>query len=140
MNIRTFISSTGYLLYWSTFLQRETIICQFRTIYSVEAQPRANERVKKGMEQLLRNTVVGYDTVNTESSSMHLETGKIRYAMMPVWLLSTRYRGKVYKFAMNAQTGKFVGELPISWRKFWGIFALITGIVTAVGTVLQIFM
>ena len=41
---------------------------------------------------------------------------------------------------MNAQTGKFVGELPISWRKFWGIFALITGIVTAVGTVLQIFM
>ena len=71
---------------------------------------------------------------------MHLETGKIRYAMMPVWLLSTRYRGKVYKFAMNAQTGKFVGELPISWRKFWGIFALITGIVTAVGTVLQIFM
>ena len=109
-------------------------------IDSVEAQPRANERVKKGMEQLLRNTVVGYDTVNTESSSMHLETGKIRYAMMPVWLLSTRYRGKVYKFAMNAQTGKFVGELPISWRKFWGIFALITGIVTAVGTVLQIFM
>ena len=96
--------------------------------------------MKKGMEQLLRNTVVGYDTVNTESSSMHLETGKIRYAMMPVWLLSTRYRGKVYKFAMNAQTGKFVGELPISWRKFWGIFALITGIVTAVGTVLQIFM
>ncbi|MBD9061543.1 MAG: hypothetical protein EGR45_05925 [Ruminococcaceae bacterium] len=109
-------------------------------IDSVEAQPRANERVKKGMEQLLRRTVVGYDTVNTESSSMHLETGKIRYAMMPVWLLSTRYRGKVYKFAMNAQTGKFVGELPISWRKFWGIFALITGIVTAVGTVLQIFM
>ena len=37
MNICTFISSTGYLLYWSTFLQRETIICQFRTIYSVEA-------------------------------------------------------------------------------------------------------
>ena len=40
MNIRTFISSTGYLLYWSTFLQRETIFCQFRTIYSVEAPPK----------------------------------------------------------------------------------------------------
>lgn len=107
---------------------------------SVEAQPRANERVKKGMEQLLRNTVVGYDTVTTQSSSMRLETGEIRYAMLPVWILSTKYRGKVYKFAMNAQTGKFVGELPVSWSKFWGIFALITGIVTVLGTVLQIFM
>ena len=107
---------------------------------SVEAQPRANERVKKGMEQLLRNTLVGYDTVTTQSSSMRLETGEIRYAMLPVWILSTKYRGKVYKFAMNAQTGKFVGELPVSWSKFWGIFALITGIVTVLGTVLQIFM
>ncbi len=109
-------------------------------ISSVDAQPRANERVKKGMEQLLTATVVGYDTVTAQSSSMRLETGNIRYAMMPVWILSTKYRGKIYKFAMNAQTGKFVGELPVSWRKFWGIFALITGIVTALGTALQIFL
>lgn len=107
---------------------------------SVDAQPRANERVKAGMEQLLRNTVVGYDTVTKQSSSMRLQTGKIRYAMLPVWILSTNYRGKVYKFAMNAQTGRFVGELPVSWRKFWGIFALIAGIVTVLGTVLQLFL
>ena len=107
---------------------------------SVEAQPRANERVKKGIEELLRNTVVGYDTVTRQSSSVRLETGKIRYAMMPVWILSTNYRGKIYKFAMNAQTGKFVGELPVSWRKFWGIFAAITGVVTVIGTLLQLFM
>lgn len=109
-------------------------------ISSEDAQPRANERIKKGMEVLLRNTVVGYDTVTTQTSNCRLQTGNVRYAMMPVWILSTRYRGKVYKFAMNGQTGKFVGELPVSWRKFWGIFALITGVVTALGTVLQIFM
>lgn len=107
---------------------------------SVQAQPRANERVKAGMEQLLRNTVVGYTTVTTQSSRTRLETGKIRYAMLPVWILSTRYRGKIYKFAMNAQTGKFVGELPISWGKFWAIFAGITAAVTAVGTVIQLFL
>lgn len=109
-------------------------------IDSVDAQPRANERVKSGMEELLENTVVGYDTVTRQSGSVRLETGKIRYAMLPVWILSTNYRGKIYKFAMNAQTGRFVGELPISWRKFWGIFALITGIVTVLGTVIQLFL
>lgn len=109
-------------------------------IDSVEAQPRANERVKAGMEELLRNTVRGYDTVTTQNTNMRLETGKIRYAMLPVWILSTNYRGKIYKFAMNAQTGRFVGELPISWRKFWAIFASITAAVTAIGTALQIFL
>lgn len=60
--------------------------------------------------------------------------------MLPVWILSTNYRGKVYKFAMNAQTGRFVGELPVSWKKFWGIFAIITAAVTAIGTVLQMIL
>ena len=109
-------------------------------IDSVEAQPRANERVKAGMEQLLTNTVKGYDSVTTENTNMRLETGKTRYAMLPVWILSTKYRGKIYKFAMNAQTGRFVGELPISWKKFWAIFAGITAAVTAIGTALQFFL
>lgn len=107
---------------------------------SVAAQPRANERVKNGMQELLRNTVVGYDTVSTKSTNMHLNTGRIRYAMLPVWVLSTNYRGKIYKFAMNAQTGKFVGELPVSWRKFWAIFAAISVGVGIIGTLLQLFM
>ena len=109
-------------------------------IDSQVAQPRANERIKAGMEQLLRNTVKGYDTVTTQNSSVRLQTGEIRYAMLPVWILSTNYRGKVFKFAMNAQTGRFVGELPVSWKKFWGIFAIITAAVTAIGTVLQMIL
>jgi len=109
-------------------------------IDSSAAQPRANERIKAGMEELLRGTVVGYTDVIVQSSQMRLDTGKIRYAMLPVWILSTRYRGKVYKFAMNAQTGRFVGELPISWGKFWGIFAGITAAVTVIGTVIQMLL
>ena len=26
---------------------------------------------------------------------------------------------------MNGQTGKLVGDLPVSWGKFWGLFAAI---------------
>lgn len=110
------------------------------TVDSKDAQPRANERVKNGMEKLLRNTVNGYDTVTRESGSVSLKSGGIRYAMLPVWILSTSYRGKIYKFAMNGQTGNLVGELPVSMKKFWGIFALITGVVTVLGTVIQLFL
>ena len=34
-------------------------------------------------------------------------------ALFPVWLLSTSWRGENYLFAMNGQTGKFVGDLPV---------------------------
>lgn len=39
--------------------------------------------------------------------------GKARYALYPVWLLNTTWNGNQYVFAMNGQTGKFVGDLPV---------------------------
>ena len=36
-----------------------------------------------------------------------------KYALYPVWLLNTTWKGKKYLFAMNGQTGKFVGDLPV---------------------------
>ena len=39
------------------------------------------------------------------------------YALYPVWLLATTWRGRNFTFAMNAQTGKFVGDLPTDNKK-----------------------
>ena len=39
---------------------------------------------------------------------------KAKYALYPVWLLNTTWNGQRYTFAMNGQTGKIVGELPVS--------------------------
>ncbi|MCI6866591.1 MAG: hypothetical protein MR871_01330, partial [Lachnospiraceae bacterium] len=47
--------------------------------------------------------------------------GKITYALLPVWVLNTMYKGKLYTFAMNGQTGKFVGNLPSDKGKAFGI-------------------
>ena len=37
----------------------------------------------------------------------------MKYALYPVWILNTSWNGKNYLFAMNGQTGKFVGDLPV---------------------------
>ena len=78
-----------------------------------ESVERANERVKKSTESVFAATVKDYDTVETENSSIQLKNGKAKYALYPVWLLNTTWNGNQYTFAMNGQTGKFVGNLPI---------------------------
>ena len=37
--------------------------------------------------------------------------------MLPVWLLSTKWEGQNFLFAMNGQTGKMIGNLPIAKGK-----------------------
>lgn len=78
-----------------------------------ESIDRANERVKKSTEQAFAETVIGYDTVAAENISVQFHGGKAKYALYPVWLLNTTWNGNKYTFAMNGQTGKFVGDLPV---------------------------
>lgn len=93
---------------------------------------RANQRIRTSTEEEFRKTVVGYSSVIQESSNIRLKHGEVRYALLPVWILSTNYRGQIYRFAMNGQTGKFVGNLPTDWGKFWGLFAGITAAVAGI--------
>lgn len=88
----------------------------FADRYDVDAKQsvdRANTRVKKTTEDAFASTVTDYTTVNAENSNIQLHGGKAKYALYPVWLLNTTWNGNQYVFAMNGQTGKFVGNLPV---------------------------
>ena len=74
---------------------------------------RANDRVKRSTEAAFASTVTGYTTVNPENSSVRFSNGTAKYALYPVWILNTTWNGEKYTFAMNGQTGKFVGNLPV---------------------------
>ena len=88
---------------------------------------RANERVYASAQAAFASSVSGYRTVEPESSNLYFSGGRVRYVLLPVWLLNTSWEGKKFTFAMNGQTGKLVGDLPLdkaAARKwFWGIFA-----------------
>jgi DNA-directed RNA polymerase subunit RPC12/RpoP len=97
-----------------------------------ESVERANQRIKNTTEQLFASTVQGYDTFNKENGNISLKGGKAKYALYPVWLLNTTWNGNKYTFAMNGQTGKFVGDLPVdsgaAMKWFIGVSAAATAV------------
>ncbi len=101
-----------------------------------ECIDRVNSRVKRSTEDIFRSTVRGYTTVTCENSSVQLHNAVARYALYPVWLLNTTWNGNRYTFAMNGQTGKFVGDLPLDkgawWRWFLGISSAVSAAALAI--------
>lgn len=80
---------------------------------SEQSVARANERIRKSTSDMFASTVSGYSSVVPEYTNIHLKNANAKYALYPVWLLNTTWDGKQYTFAMNGQTGKFVGDLPM---------------------------
>ena len=104
-----------------------------------QCRQRADQRCEGTLEAVLCNTVTGYDACSLKQKTASLKRGKVHYALMPVWMLNTKWDGKDFLFAMNGQTGKLVGELPVNWRKCWGLFAAIAGSLSVLGSLLFIF-
>ena len=84
-----------------------------------ESIDRANQRIKRSTEEVFRSTIQGYSTVTPDGSSVKFKNGSAKYALYPVWILNTSWEGKNYTFAMNGQTGKFVGDLPLDKGAYW---------------------
>ena len=102
--------------------------------YDVDAASsieRANQRIKQSTEDAFRSTVMGYSSVTTENSNIHLQNGKARYALYPVWILNTDWNGKKFTFAINGQTGKIAGDLPMDKGAFWKWLLGVSGTATA---------
>ena len=88
-----------------------------------ECSKRADERAVNTAVSLMAESVMGYTTCVEENKNVSVRRGKVSYALMPVWMLSTKWNGKNYLFAMNGQTGRLIGDLPISKGKFFAWFA-----------------
>jgi hypothetical protein len=55
--------------------------------------------------------------------------------LLPVYILSYRYRGKLYRFLVNGQTGKCDGNKPLSWKR---ILSIVVGVAALVAIVVLI--
>lgn len=90
---------------------------------------RIKKRMSKTVEDELRSRVGVYSTVALTGSDTSENVNKVGYALLPVWMLHTKWEDKDFLFAMNGQTGKFVGDLPVDKKKL----NLLTGVALFIG-------
>lgn len=97
-----------------------------------ECAKRAAERSRNSAVQAMRNTVSGYSSVVTMQQDCVVHPRNVKYALLPVWMLATQWNGEKFLFAMNGQTGKLIGDLPVDKKKLYtycaGAFAAVTAV------------
>ncbi len=108
--------------------------------YDVEhtlGEERIRQRVGATFDQQLSASVLGYATAVPFRKNLQVSHSKARYVLLPVWMLTSRYKDKTYIFAMNGQTGKMTGTFPICAQRSAAWFAGICAGVAAVVTLIQ---
>ena len=72
------------------------------------------------------------DTHRSLDVSTHFSNINSDLCLLPIYLLSYRYKDKLYRFMVNGQTGKTAGEKPVSWVRIalavgGGLLVLVLG-------------
>ncbi|WP_224815226.1 TFIIB-type zinc finger domain-containing protein [Hasllibacter sp. MH4015] len=73
---------------------------------------------------------IGGDAQKIDRMDTHVDDVTFKHVLLPVWIAAYKYRGKSYRFVVNAQTGKVQGERPWSAGKI--ALAVIAAIVVGV--------
>lgn len=60
-----------------------------------------------------------------------------KHILLPIWISSYRYRGEVYRFLVNGQTGDVTGKAPLSVVKIVLFVLFIAAVIAAVVVLLQ---
>lgn len=87
---------------------------------------RASLRMGNSAESAMESTVE-HSNVTLLSSDFKVEDPAVSYVLLPVYLFNCEYRGKHYRYAVNGQSGKIVGEVPICKKK--SFFCFLKGLV-----------
>ena len=86
---------------------------------SAEAcRPRAEKLAKASFEQDMENDVTDQPAIDgiadVVARETHVETVRMQSCVLPVWLMHCTWGAERMLFAVNGETGKCVGDLPIS--------------------------
>ena len=106
---------------------------------SKEAYPRFEERGKKAADTAVGESTKQYTSLENRQMKTDFKRHTNMYVMLPVWSLMTKYKGKTYYLAMNAQSGKSAGKLPLSGARAMAFFASISAIATIITFVGRMF-
>ena len=104
-----------------------------RDIEQNEVAQAVQTRINGYCQQLMKDTASGYSAVQIQNYNDKIDHKKWNYTLLPVWIVTYKYRGKILPFAINGQTGKTYGELPTSAGKLLAFAAIIAAALMALG-------
>lgn len=103
---------------------------------SEKAYENVVKRITKDSKNYCINNCDGfYATKTIRSYNESINKGEIEYVLLPVWVLNIKYKDKIYKFSLNGQTGKMVGEIPVDWAK---VLSFVFGLFIVIGIILYL--
>lgn len=92
------------------------------------------QETREYAEKLLRESARGYTTVVPRRTDVKTRSEEWNYAMVPVWVITYKgNNGKMYYYAINGQTGKVCGKLPVNYGKLGAVSAVISVAVFLLG-------
>ena len=104
-----------------------------RDLEKKDVEPVIEQKMHEYAEQVLKNTMEGYDIIETESFNEKTELAAYNYNLMPVWMVTYKFNGEIIPFAINGQTGKAYGHLPVAPGKLAAVSAAIAVIIFLIG-------
>ena len=106
-----------------------------RNIEKSEISVGVNEKIKNFSARKLLDSVE-YANADIKDSSIRIGDVSWKYNLLPVWVLNYKHKDKNFIYALNGQTGKVYGELPVSFKKLGVLFAGITAAASVILTVI----
>jgi len=94
-------------------------------------------RLQRYGKEAAAASLKGYDSFECGACAVTPDLQEQKYVLFPVWLMTYEYKDSVYQIAVNAQTGKTDGDLPVdtvkrNLRLFWYYFVnVLIGILMA---------
>ncbi len=105
-----------------------------RDISQQDLTAQVAQRMDDYAKTLLENTMSGYSGVSIDNYNDETFNQKWRYSLLPVWIVTYKFNGEILPFAINGQTGKTYGKLPIAIGKVIGIAAIIAVVIFIIAT------
>ncbi len=86
-------------------------------ILQEDLKPVIENRVRRYADSLVQDTIGGYSNLNLLRQDLNFSGESWHYTLLPAWILTYLYQGKTFIYAINGQTGKIHGELPVDKKK-----------------------
>lgn len=93
---------------------------------------RAKQKMTEDVNQMLRTTYPGYASVRILHNNIMERGSAVQYGLLPAWKYLYTYGGKEYPFYVNGQTGKIVGNAPVSKAKVWAYAGTLAACLSAI--------